>query len=255
MTLEIRQFPCRTDNYGILVRDTASGQVALIDAPDEDAILEAITDTGWTPNVILTTHHHGDHVEANLALKEKFGLTITGPAAEAEKIPGIDVKVGDGDVIRLGSQSIRVISTPGHTAGHVVYHFVEAGVLFAADTLFALGCGRLFERSAAEMHHALSRLAALPDATIVYCGHEYTAANAKFAVTIDPDNPALAKRVTEIDALRAAGKPTLPTTIGLEKATSPFLRWADPSIRRHLGMVDATDAEVFAEIRKRKDNF
>lgn len=255
MTLDIRQFPCRTDNFGILVRDTDGGQVALIDAPDEDAILEAIAESGWTPNLILTTHHHGDHVEANLALKERFGLTITGPAAEAEKIPGIDAKVSDGDVIRLGAQSIKVISTPGHTAGHVVYHFVGAGVLFAADTLFALGCGRLFERSAAEMHRALARLAALPDETIVYCGHEYTAANAKFAVTIDPENAALTKRVREIDALRAAGKPTLPTTVGLEKATNPFLRWADPSIRRHLGMETASDAEVFAEIRRRKDNF
>lgn len=255
MTLEIRQFPCRTDNFGILARDTATGQVALIDAPDEEAILAAVTESGWTPNVILTTHWHADHVEANLALKERFGLTIAGPAAEAGKIPGIDTKVGDGDVIRLGSQTIKVIGTPGHTAGHVVYHFADSGVLFAADTLFALGCGRLFERSAAEMHHALSRLAALPPETIVYCGHEYTEANARFAVTIDPDNQALASRVTDIKSLRAKGLPTLPTTIGLELATNPFLRWADPSIRRHLGMQGATDAEVFAEIRKRKDNF
>ena len=255
MTIEIDQFICRSDNFGVLVRDSRTGETALIDAPEEKAILEAVERTGWTPTVILTTHHHGDHVEANLALKERFGLKIIGPKREAAKIPGIDETVDGGSVFKFGSQEVSVLFTPGHTLGHVSYHFPSAQILFAADTLFSLGCGRLFEGTAAMMWGSLRALSALPPETAVYCGHEYTQANARFALTVDPENAALRARAAEVDRLRDEGKPTLPTTIGRELETNPFLRPHDPAIRRVLGMEGATDEAVFAEIRKRKDNF
>ncbi|MGE0280695.1 MAG: hydroxyacylglutathione hydrolase [Rhizobiaceae bacterium] len=255
MPIDVEQFVCRSDNFGVLLRDRETGVTALVDAPEEKTILAAIERTGWKPSIILTTHHHGDHVEANLALKERFGLEIIAPAAEASKIPGVDRTVSERDTIPFGKEAIRVIETPGHTAGHVSYHFPASGVVFTADTLFALGCGRLFESPPAVMHQSLSKLAALPPETVVYCGHEYTLANARFALTVDRDNAALAARAAKIEKLRAENRPTLPTTIGEELATNPFLRWADPSIRAHLGMDNATDAEVFAEIRKRKDSF
>ena len=255
MALSVDQFMCRSDNFGVLLHDPATGETALIDAPEERPILEAIERTGWTPTVILTTHHHPDHVEANLALKERFGLTIVGPVNEQAKIPGIDRAVGGGDHFSFAGHRVEVIETPGHTAGHICYYLPEAGLLFAADTLFALGCGRLLERGPADMHASLMKLAALPPETVVYCGHEYTQANAKFALTVDPDNAELKQRAAEIDSLRAEGKATLPTTIGLELRTNPFLRWSDKAIRRTLGMENASDEAVFAEIRKRKDNF
>lgn len=255
MAIEIEQFNCRSDNFGVLIHDRASGLSALIDAPEESTILAAIERTGWTPSMILTTHHHTDHVEANLALKERFGLKIIAPAREADRIPGVDQTVADGDVLDFAGEQLRVIATPGHTAGHVSYYFAESGVVFTADTLFAMGCGRLFECPPATMHNSLSKLAALPPETVVYCGHEYTLSNARFAVSIDPTNNALAERLKRVEQLRAQGQATLPTTIGEELATNPFLRCADPAIRANLNMTNATDAEVFAEIRKRKDNF
>ncbi|CAM5606030.1 hydroxyacylglutathione hydrolase [Aquamicrobium terrae] len=255
MAIQVEQFMCLSDNFGVLLRDPATGDVALVDAPEEAPILAAVKRTGWTPKLILTTHHHVDHVEANLALKQRFGLRIVGPEAEKDKIPGIDETVGQGSTVPFGSETVEVISTPGHTAGHVSYHFPGSKVVFTADTLFALGCGRLFEAPPEVMYDSLKKLAALPADTTVYCGHEYTLSNARFALTIDPDNAALQARARKIEALRADDKPTLPTTIGEELATNPFLRWADPAIRRNLGMENATDAEVFAEIRKRKDNF
>jgi hydroxyacylglutathione hydrolase len=255
MPVRIEQFMCRSDNFGVLVHDARSGETVLIDAPEEGAILAATERTGWRPDHILTTHHHPDHVEANLALKARFGLTIIGPAAEASRIPGIDRTVGDGDTIAVCGETVRVIATPGHTLGHIVYHFPASGVLFAADTLFALGCGRVIEGTFDQMHHSLERLKALPAETVVYCGHEYTQSNARFALTVDPDNAALRRRAGEIDALRQQGRPTLPTTLAAELATNPFLRAGDPAIRARLGMEDQTDAAVFAEIRKRKDAF
>jgi hydroxyacylglutathione hydrolase len=255
MTIDIDQFMCRTDNFGVLIRDRKTGETALIDAPEEKPILEAIERTGWTPTLILTTHHHPDHVEANLALKERFGLKIIGPAKEEAKIPGIDETVDGGSTFRFGDEEVRVIFTPGHTLGHVSFHFPDSKVLFAADTLFALGCGRLLEGTAAQMWQSLKTLSALPPETAVYCGHEYTLSNARFALSVDPDNEALKQRAAEIDRLRADGKPTLPTTIGRELETNPFLRPHDPKIRRMLGMEGASDEAAFAEIRKRKDNF
>ncbi|MFC6488756.1 hydroxyacylglutathione hydrolase [Nitratireductor sp. GCM10026969] len=253
MTLEIEQFMCRSDNFGILAHDTETGETALIDAPEEQPILAAVERTGWTPTMIMTTHHHQDHVAANLALKKRFGLTIVGPAAEADRIPGIDRTVKEEDTVRVGQQAARVIETPGHTAGHVSYHFPDAGIAFTADTLFALGCGRLFEGTPADMLRSLKKIAVLPLETVIYCGHEYTQANARFALSVDPTNSALKERAKVVDTLRQEGKPTLPTTLKQEMATNPFLRWHDPVIRRNLGMEDASDEAVFAEIRKRKD--
>ncbi len=194
-------------------------------------------------------------MEANLALKERFGLAIVGPEAEAAKIPGIDRTVKDNDTFRFGSEEVRVISTPGHTAGHVCYHFPESHVAFTGDTLFALGCGRLFECKPPEMFSSLMKLAALPLSTTIYCGHEYTQANARFALSVDPTNSALKERAADIDRLREEDRPTLPTTMMQEMATNPFMRSHDPVIRKNLGMEGASDEAVFAEIRKRKDHF
>lgn len=253
--LDIELFSCRSDNFGVLIHHPASGKTASIDAPEETPILSALSRRGWTLTHIFTTHHHGDHVEANLALKERFGATIIGPVNEAAKIPGIDRKVGDGDRFDFAGRTVEVIETPGHTAGHICYHLPDDRLLFAADTLFALGCGRLFEKSADVMWASLQKLMTLPDETSVYFGHEYTLSNARFALTVDPDNQALKKRVGEIEALRAEGRFTAPTTVALEKATNPFLRPDSPGIRKTLGMDGDSDAAVFAEIRKRKDNF
>lgn len=253
--LEIEVFQCRSDNYGVLVHDPETGLTASIDAPEEQPILDALSRRGWTLTHILTTHHHTDHVEANLGLKGRFELEIIGPINEAVAIPGLDRSVEDGDEFEFGGHTVCVIETPGHTAGHVCYYFPDDKVLFAADTLFALGCGRLFERTAADMWHSLQKLSALPDETAVYFGHEYTLSNARFALTIDPDNARLQERVREIEATRAANRFTIPTTIGLEKETNPFLRATDPAVRRNLLMESRSNEEVFAEIRKRKDSF
>ncbi len=253
--LEIEVFQCRSDNYGVLVHDPATGLTASIDAPEAQPILDALSRRGWTLTHILTTHHHTHHVEGILGLKGRFELEIIGPINEAVAIPGLDRSVEDGDEFEFGGHTVCVIETPGHTAGHVCYYFPDDKVLFAADTLFALGCGRLFERTAADMWHSLQKLSALPDETAVYFGHEYTLSNARFALTIDPDNARLQERVREIEATRAANRFTIPTTIGLEKETNPFLRATDPAVRRNLLMESRSNEEVFAEIRKRKDSF
>ncbi len=251
--LEIYQFTCRSDNFCVLVHDADAGITASIDAPEEIAIRKALDEKGWRLTHIFNTHHHFDHVEGNANLKAEFGCTIIGPIDEAAKIPQLDEKVGDGDVFSFGAHQVRVIGTPGHTRGEISYYIADAGVVFVGDTLFALGCGRVFEGTPSMMWKSLKRLAELPEDTLVYCGHEYTLANARFAVGVDPDNETLSQRLQEIVALRAQDKPTLPTTIGLELKTNPFLRAADPAIRAELGMAGADDADVFAEIRARKD--
>lgn len=253
--LELDLFLCRTDNFGVLVHDPETGATASIDAPEEQPILGALKRRGWTLTHILTTHHHPDHVSANLALKEAFDATIIGPENEAGKIPGIDRTIGDGGHFDFAGHRVDVFETPGHTAGHICFHFPDDKLLFSADTLFALGCGRLFEGTPAQMWASLQKLMALPDDTTVYFGHEYTLSNARFAVTVDPENAELKARAAEIEETRCDGGFTAPTTIGLEKRTNPFLRATDPGIRAHLGMQNADDATVFAEIRKRKDNF
>lgn len=252
-TLEIHQFPCLNDNYGVLLRDTTTGQVAAIDAPNADEVSAAVQAKGWTLTHILTTHRHGDHTDGNLALKAKYGCTIIGPRGEADLVPGIDKAVGEGDTFKFGAMEVRVLETPGHTKGHITYWMPSAEVAFAGDTLFALGCGRVFEGSMEQMWQSLSKLAALPPATRIYCGHEYTLANARFALTIEPENAALQSRVKDIEALRARGETTLPTQIDVELATNPFLRAASPAIRKRLGLETAPDWKVFGEIRERKN--
>lgn len=255
MPLSIRQFPCLRDNYGFLIRDEASGAVATVDTPDGDAIDAMLAREGWRLTHILNTHHHADHAGGNLALKARWGCRIIGPRGEAARIPGIDEAVGEGDVVRLGASAARVFDTPGHTAGHVVYWFEADGVAFVGDTLFAMGCGRLFEGTADEMWGSLAKIAALPEATRLYCAHEYTAANARFALTVDPENAALKARAAAVDAARAEGRPTVPTTVAEERATNPFLRADDDALRRAAGIAHLSGAGAFAEIRRRKDVF
>jgi len=252
--LEIHQFPCRSDNYGVLIHDPEKNLTASIDAPEEAAILRALADRGWTLTHIFTTHHHGDHTEGNLPLKASSGCTIVGPRAEAGRVRGIDIEVGQGDSYQFGVFEIRVLDTPGHTAGHVSYWIPDACVAFVGDTLFAMGCGRLFEGDARMMWNSLSRIIALPPETQLYCGHEYTQSNVDFALTIEPGNAALQARAEEVRELRGQNRPTLPTTLARELETSPFLRVGSTEIRSNLGMEDAQDWEVFGEIRKRKDN-
>ncbi len=253
--LDVRMFPCLQDNYGYLVHDPATGETAAIDTPDTDAYLAQAKAAGWTITQIWNTHHHMDHAGGNEALKAATGARITGPGKDRARIPALDIGVVEGDVVTLGAKSARVLETPGHTTGHIVYVFDEDHIAFVGDTMFALGCGRLFEGTPEIMWPSLSKLLALPDDTTVYCAHEYTQSNARFALTIEPGNPALQKRAKDIDAARAAGRPTVPTSIGLEKATSPFARPQSAEIRSRLQLEGASDTEVFGAVRKAKDVF
>ncbi len=254
-TLEVHQFPCLSDNYGYLLHDPDSGLTAAIDTPDSDAILAALADRGWTLSHIFNTHHHADHAGGNLALKAATGCTVVGCAADAARIPGLDRPVADGDSFDFGGHRIEVLETPGHTVGHVVYHVPDQAIAFVGDTLFAMGCGRLFEGSAEQMWSSLSRLMRWPDQTRVYCAHEYTLANGKFALSVDPDNRDLKARMEEVVARRSKGQPTVPTSMALEKRTNPFLRAADAALAAHIGMAGRAPVEVFAETRRRKDEF
>jgi hydroxyacylglutathione hydrolase len=253
--LEIHQFPCLSDNYGVLIHDSDTGVTATIDTPEAAPIIQALADTGWSLTHILNTHHHFDHTAGNEELKQKTGCTIVGPRPEAAKIPGIDVAVGEGDTYDFGGHVADIIETPGHTLGHIAYHFAGDQVAFVGDTLFALGCGRVFEGTFEQMWSSMQKLMALPPQTVIYCGHEYTKANAAFAVTIEPDNAELMARAKLIDEQRARGEPTVPTTLDVELRTNPFLRAASPGVQKHLGMENADIGAVFAEVRRRKDNF
>jgi hydroxyacylglutathione hydrolase len=246
MSLTVHQFPCLSDNYGFLVRDDATGKTATIDTPDVDAILTQLGELGWTLDFIFNTHWHPDHAGGNAAIKAATGATIVGPQ-EVTRIAPLDRQVVDGDVVELGETRFKVIDTGGHTLGHIAYHDAQDEIAFVGDTLFALGCGRLFEGTAAQMWSSLAKLTALPDATIVYCAHEYTASNARFALSVD-DDPALKARADQVFAARERGEPTVPTSIGVEKATNPFLR--APLLRPNL-----EPAMAFAEIRAAKDGF
>lgn len=222
--LEVVQVPVLHDNYVYLAHDSATGETAVIDPAVADPVLAAAAERGWTITQILNTHWHPDHVGGNAAIVAATGATVTGPKGEAAKIPLIGRAVGEGDAVAVGSSLARVLDVGAHTAGHIAYVFDDDGVLFPGDTLFALGCGRLFEGTPGQMHTALGKLMALPDATRVYCAHEYTQANARFAITVEPDNPALQARIAEITTRRAAGLPTVPFTIADERATNPFTR-------------------------------
>jgi hydroxyacylglutathione hydrolase len=253
--LQIHQFPCLEDNYGFLVHDPASGYTGCIDTPEVEAIERALQEKGWTLTHIFNTHHHFDHAGGNLELKEKTDAVIVGPRSDNRRIPGMDIQLGNGDDYMFGEQEVLVFETPGHTSGHCIYYFAAAGAVFVGDTIFALGCGRLFEGTPEQMWGSIQKLMALPDETTVYCAHEYTQANAKFALSVEPQNQELVERAAAIDALRADNKPTVPTTIGLERRTNPFMRPTSADLRETIGLIDSTDVEVFAETRQRKDNF
>jgi hydroxyacylglutathione hydrolase len=253
--LEIHQFPTRSDNYGVLIHDPATGATAAIDAPEAEPILAALKDKGWSLTDILVTHHHADHTAGIDALKKKTGCRVYGPAREAGLISGLDVEVKEGDEVAVGGATGAVIETPGHTRGHVSYHFPDEAAVFVGDTLFSVGCGKLLEGDAPTMWSSLSKLAALPPETEVYCGHEYTDANCRFALTIEPENKALQARAAEVAANAAKGAPSLPTTIGQELATNPFLRASSPAIQARLGMEGQALDAVFGEVRRRKDVF
>ncbi len=243
--------PCRSDNYAVLLK-TEGEDAVLVDAPEAAPIAAALERLGWDLGTILVTHHHGDHVEGIAALAGP-GVAVIGAVADRQRIPGLTRAVEPGKRFTAGGFDVEVIDTPGHTVGHVAYHLPEAGLLFSGDTLFAMGCGRLFEGTADQMWGSLSRLSALPEETAVYCGHEYTLANARFAASLLPDDTAIAARLAAVEATRAEGRPTLPTTIGLERRTNPFLRAADPDMAGRIGLPGAAPAAVFAEIRRRKD--
>lgn len=253
--LEIYQFPCLSDNYGYLIHDAEHNLTATIDTPEVAPINQALADKGWTLTHILNTHHHFDHAGGNLELKDQWQCTIVGAKDDAGRIPGIDVELSDGDTYQFGNHEATVFDVSGHTMGHIAFYFAADDVLFSGDALFALGCGRLFEGTPNQMWHSLQKLKALPDATTVYCAHEYTASNAAFALSVEPDNETLQERADEIKRLRAAGQPTVPSNLGLEKATNPFLRPNSINLQKTLAMTGATEVEVFAETRRRKDNF
>ncbi len=255
MTIEVVQIPCLNDNYGYLIHESGSGLTATIDTPEVAPINAALTQRGWRLTHIFNTHHHFDHAGGNEALKEQWGCTVVGAANDAARIPGIDQRVVDGDQFAFGDVEVTVFEVPGHTSGHIAFYLASENMVFVGDTLFALGCGRLFEGSPEQMWNSLQKLMALPDETVVYCAHEYTQANAAFALSVEPDNLDLQKRSAQIDALRAKGEPTVPTSIGLERATNPFVRPASAGLRQHVGLESASDVEVFAETRRRKDSF
>ncbi|TVR78141.1 MAG: hydroxyacylglutathione hydrolase [Rhodospirillales bacterium] len=253
--LDIRQIAVLRDNYVYLARDPETDACAAVDPAVAPPVLAMLQDLGWRLSHILCTHHHHDHVGGNLELKRATGCTIVGNRADADRIPGIDVMVSEGEEITVGSQVARVFDVSGHTRGHIAYWFPGSRAAFVGDTLFALGCGRLFEGTPAEMWRSLCKLRDLPAETRIYCGHEYTESNAAFALTLDPDNEALIARAERIRALRREGRPTVPSVLAEEQATNPFLRADEAALQRAVGLVDADPVATFAEIRRRKDSF
>ncbi len=255
MAAQTYLFPCLKDNFGVLLHDPESGATAAIDAPEAEPVEAALKKTGWRLTDILVTHHLADHTAGIGPLKAHHKCRIVAPKNEAQRISPVDEKVGEGDTVRVGSLEGRVIETPGHTAGHISYFFPADKLAFVGDTLFSIGCGRVIEGTPEMMWQSLLKLRSLPDDTRFYCGHEYTDANIRFAKTIEPDNKALAARAAEVVQQLAAGKPTVPTTIGAEKAENPFLRADVPEVAKAVGLAESPPWKVFAEIRERKNRF
>jgi hydroxyacylglutathione hydrolase len=253
--IDMRQFMCLSDNYGVIIHDPKTGATASIDAPDADAVESELKKFGRQLTHIFTTHHHADHVDGNLRLKELFGCKIIGPKGEANKIPGIDIAVGGREKFTWAGREVKVYDCPGHTAGHIAYQIASEYSLFVGDTVFAMGCGRVLEGTMDEMWNSVNQFRTLSPNTYVYCGHEYTEANCRFALSVEPGNRALQQRANIVASQQAKGEMTCPTTIGDELKTNPFMRCDSAEIRRHLKLEDASDAEVFAELRERKNKF
>lgn len=253
--LEIQQVPVLNDNYIYLIHDSESGDTAVIDPAVAEPILTTLKHNNWQLKYIFNTHHHADHVGGNLSLKNHTGCQIAGCAADQQRIPGIDIKLVEGDTLKLGTHTIRVISCAGHTTGHIAFYIADTDALFCGDTLFAMGCGRLFEGTAKQMQQSLSKFTVLPLTTKIYCAHEYTAANAQFALSVEPDNPELLSAIELIKQLRSNNQPTVPTTLAQELATNPFLRTDSADIKKTLAMQNASELEVFTELRERKNRF
>ena len=251
--LDVELIPAFSDNYIYLLRDGATGTVAVVDPGDATPVIARLERDGLPLDIILNTHHHADHIGGNAELVKRYGAQLIGPAADAHRIPNLDQAVSEGDTVSVGEAKATVIETPGHTSGHITFWFGDDDALFCGDTLFSMGCGRLFEGTPAQMWHSLSKLRALPDAAKVYCGHEYTLSNARFAAGVEPDNAEVADRLRHIEATRAADQPTIPADLAAEKQTNPFLRADDPRLAAALNMPDAGPVEVFAEVRARKD--
>ena len=253
MAADIRVFSCLTDNFGYLVHDSESGATASIDAPEAAPIIKALEQEGWKLTDILVTHHHGDHVGGVAELKDRYGCRVVAPHDKTTKIANVDQRVANGDIVKVGTLLARVLETPGHTLDHISYVFDGEKALFAADTLFSIGCGRVFEGNYPMMWESLLKLRALPDDFRLYCGHEYTASNVRFALTVDADNPALQARAAEVTKLRADNKPTIPVLLGEEKKSNVFLRADAPEVAAKLHMKGASAADVFGELRERKN--
>ncbi|MDO8881949.1 hydroxyacylglutathione hydrolase [Pseudotabrizicola sp.] len=255
MPLDLVTIPCLKDNYAFLIHDANSGATAVIDVPDAAPVLAALETRGWQLSDILITHHHDDHIAGVDALRAATGAKVWGAKADAHRLPRLDHALTEGDTVTIGAHGGTVFDVSGHTVGHIAFHFPGSGLVFTADSLMAAGCGRLFEGSPDVMWASLSKLAALPPETLVCSGHEYTLSNICFALSLEPDNPALISRFKRVTAAREDVRPTVPSTLSEELATNPFLRAAFPELKAAVGMAGASDAEVFTEIRKRKDRF
>lgn len=247
--------PMLNDNYSYLIHDTGSRQTAVVDPPLAQPVLEVLAANGWQLNFIFNTHHHGDHVGGNLELKQKTGCKVVAAQADRHRIPGCGIGVNDNDVVMLGNLAATIMATPGHTSGHIVYYFADQCLLFCGDTLFVMGCGRLFEGTAEQLWHSLQKLKRLPEATGIYCAHEYTQANGRFALSVEPDNHALQQRMLAVKQARENGQPTVPSTIAQELATNPFFREDSPALQKAIGMSGKSALDVFTKLRKLKDSF
>jgi hydroxyacylglutathione hydrolase len=255
-SIEVIRVPCLDDNYGWIIHDKVTKETAVVDTPEAAPYLSELTKRGWTLTHIFNTHHHWDHTGSNLELKKK-DVTIYGPVKEQSKIPGIDIAVGNGDTISFGDETIEILDVGGHTKGHIAYHFPHSQLVFPGDAIFALGCGKMFEGTPTQFWNSLSTLRSLPDPTIIYCAHEYTMGNAKFAMSVEPSNEQLVERVKDVYDKRSKGLPTVPSTMGEEKQTNPFLRFdISEEIRTNVGANNNDDLPtMFAKVRSAKDNF